>query len=529
MALNGPGPGKDELPSAEEGTQARQGADLEVVIRALRDRWLLILACVVLIGGLALVASERAEKEYTAAAKLLFRDPGFDQNLFGATVFPGNTDPEREAATNRQTVDLTETYRRAAEKIPGATAGEIRNSVKAVTDGNSDFVTVEATTPVPERSALMANTVARSFVDWRRENDIERIKAAENQLSDQVAENDGLTETQVQSVQKNIEKLQLLASVQTGNVELAQRASVPTSPSSPNTRLNTAFGLGLGLLLGLCLAFIRARIDRRLRDADDVAAVAGVPVLGEIVKTKSVHPESGIDDPAMRDAFIALRSRLRYFNFDRGVSSIVVTSAAPAEGKSTVSINLVAAAACLGERAVLVEADFRKPVVGRRLGVPPSPGLSELLIGRAARAEVTSTRDVPVLGLGQGENPSIDVITAGSIPPNPQQLMGSAGMSELLAELSGLYDLVVVDTPPALQVTDPMPILSAVDGVVVVCRSGTSTSRQLERLLREVRRLKGNILGVALTAVKKRQSGYGYGYGYGYGESESARKETADA
>lgn len=528
MESNGRGAGEVEGTTNEGDTQGGSGADIEGLIRTLRDRWLLIVVCVAALGGIAFVASERAEKEYTASAKLLFRDPGFDQNLFGATVFPGSTDPERAAATNRQTVDLAETYQRAAKRIQGFSPSEISDAVEAVADGNSDFVTIEATTEVPATSALLANTVAKSFVAWRRENDTRRIETAEEQLAIQIARSEDLSSAQIRSIQRNIEQLQLLASVQTGNVELAQRATVPSEPSAPNTRMNVALGLALGLLLGLSLAIIRARVDRRIMDADDVAEVSNLPVLGEIVKSKVEHPESGIEDRAMRDAFIALRSRLRYFDFDRGVSTMLVTSAAPGEGKSTVSINLAAAAACLGEKVILVEADFRKPVVARRLGVRAVPGLSELLVGSATLPDVTSIRSIPILGLGQGEDPEIDVITAGSIPPNPQQLMGSAGMLNLLGELGERYDLVIVDTPPILQVPDPMPLIGAVDGVVVVCRSGVSSRHQLEQLLVEVNRLKGNTLGIALSAVSKKKTSYGYGYGYGYGtdgESTSPKKE----
>lgn len=520
MSSNGRGQSGGRSQGKRSSDPTEHSRDIESVLRVIRDRWVLIVACVVVLGGIALIVSERAEKQYTATAKLLFRDPGFDQNLFGATVFPGSTDPERAAATNQQTVGLTETYLRAAAQLPGVSLSELKNSVKAVADGNSDFVSIEATTASPTLSTRLANTVARSFVGWRRQNDISRIGSAEKMLGRQL-NSPGVNGTQAEAIERNIERLKLLSSVQTGNVEFAQRASVPSAPSSPNIRLNVLFGLGLGLLLGLSLAFLRARVDRRLRDEGDIEEVTELPILGGIARTKGTEPQ--ITDGTMRDTFIALRSRLRYFNVDRDITTIIVTSAAMGEGKTTVSMNLAAAAASLGERVILVEADFRKPVIAERLETPPAPGLSETLTGGVSRAQVISSITVPI-GFGENADPSFDVIPAGGAPPNPQQLLESKGMTALLDELAAQYDLVVIDTPPVLQVPDAMPLMRRVDGVVVVCRSEISTRHQLEVVLEEIDELNGNVLGIAFNGVKRSRNAYGYGYGYGYGDTKDESK-----
>ena len=517
MSSNGRGQLNGQTHGKNLSDTPDRSRDIESVFRVIRDRWILIFACVVVLGGIALIVSQQTDKKYTATAKLLFRDPGFDQNLFGATVFPGSTDPDRAAATNQQTVGLTETYRRTAAKLPGVSYADLKSSVEVIADGNSDFVSIEATTTSPARSTVIANNVARSFVSWRRQNDVNRIEVAEKMLTKQLNSTSG-TSTQSEAIQRNIERLKLLASVQTGNVEFAQRATVPGSPSSPNVRLNVLFGLGLGLLLGLSLAFLRARVDRRLRDEGDIAEVTDLPILGGIVRTKGSEPE--ISDGTMRDSFIALRSRLRYFNVDRDISTILITSAAPGEGKSTVSMNLAAAAASLGERVILIEADFRKPVFAERLGIAAAPGLSETLAGGISRTEVTSPITVPV-GFGESADPSFDVIPCGGTPPNPQQLLESKGMTALLDELAAKYDLVIIDTPPVLQVPDAIPMVRLVDGVVVVCRSETSTRHQLQLILEEIAELDGNVLGIAFNGIKRKRHGYGYGYGYGYGDSKA--------
>ena len=180
-----------------------------------------------------------------------------------------------------------------------------------------------------------------------------------------------------QSLQRQISRLSTLEALQTGNAELVQRATAPASPSSPKTVRNTVLGWILGLLLGVGLAVLLERLDRRLRQPKDFEETFGLPVLTEVPESKSLaRSDNGMGELLATEggAFQMLRARLRYFNVDRDIHSVLVTSAAPGEGKTTVAWNLAASAASAGSRTILLEADFHQPSVAGRTGSPAAAG-----------------------------------------------------------------------------------------------------------------------------------------------------------
>jgi capsular exopolysaccharide synthesis family protein len=214
------------------------------------------------------------------------------------------------------------------------------------------------------------------------------------------------------------------------------------------------------------------------------------------------------------EAFRKLRAKLRYFSVDRDIRSVLVTSAAPEEGKTTVASNLALAAAIGGQaRVLLVEADLRKPTLASRYDLARMPGLAELLTHHISVQDAIQSLSLP--SWTEGES-SLDVIVAGEQPPNPSELMESRRMSELLSDLKSIYDLVVIDTAPVSVVADAMPIVRHVDGVIVVSWIGASTRDGALHLRSELESLNAPTLGVVVNRVKAGANGY-YGYGYGYG------------
>jgi capsular exopolysaccharide synthesis family protein len=222
------------------------------------------------------------------------------------------------------------------------------------------------------------------------------------------------------------------------------------------------------------------------------------------------------------EAFRKLRARLRYFNVDRDIRSILVTSATAAEGKTVVASHLALAAAIGGQtKVLLLEADLRKPSLVGRFELAPMPGLSELLTHDIVIPEVIQR--IPVASAFNGAS-TLDVIVAGAIPPNPAELMESRKMGDLVDQLSGMYDLVVIDTPPVSVVSDAMPLVPLVSGVVVVSWMGRTTRDSAMHLRRELESLSAPTLGVVVNRVKAGTDGY-YGYpyyGYGYGVEQLA-------
>lgn len=494
----------------------------------MRNRWRLILICLVASTLAALGFSLIQPKEYSASASLLFRDPGYAQALYGTAVTTASPDPNREAATNVRLVSLGVVANRTAEVLDDGLSGtEVASKISVAEEGESDVVSVTATDSDPERAALLANTFARQFIVFRIKTDRSKLRAAQR-LAERQYDELSLSEQEGargQALSRAAERLGVLASLQTGNAELVQTASTPSSPSSPQPKRNAALGAILGLLLGVGMAFLLERLDRRLRSPEEVGTTYDLPVLGTVPLSKDLAaPGAGNADlPFMEEeSFRTMRAALRYFNVDRDVHSVLVTSHAAGEGKSTVAWNLARIAATTA-RVALLEVDLRNPTISRARGLKASPGLGELLTHQVDLGEAAQEPQFGGGSNGAGRNESLTVITAGATAPNPAELLQSQAMTDLLARLGGEFDFVVVDAPPVGVVSDAFPLLSRVTGVIVVTRIGMATRDSAAKLSAQLRQLNAPLLGVVANCVKVRardRRGYGRGY-YGRPEAEA--------
>jgi capsular exopolysaccharide synthesis family protein len=494
--------------------------NLEKTLAVMRGRAWLILLCVAVVAGSAFGLSELQSKRFTTAAKLLFRDPGLDQQAAGVNA-PTPQDPQRSTATNISLVTLGPVAARTARVAGnGLTAAEVRSSVEVSAEGATDIASVSATSSTPRRAALIANTFTAQFIASRREIDQARVLAARKLVERQISELSPQQRAgiQGQTLVDRSESLRILASLQTGNAELVERAPVPTSASAPKVKRNTILGAILGLLIGIGIAFLRDRLDRRMKEPEDLESAFGLPLLG-------VVPESGIYAatngsaaavlPTREgEAFRMLRAHLRYFNVDRTVQRVLVTSAASGEGKSTVSHHLAQAAASMGTKTLLIEADLRRPSLSHRLGVAAGRGLGDVLIGACVASEAIQSIAVTTgVNGASADKMQLDVLLAGATPPNPAELLESHAMEDLLKWASDAYELVIIDTPPLTVVSDAIPLLRKVDGVVIVSRLGVSTHDAAERMRERLKSLGAPVLGVVGNAYADRsQEGYGYGY-----------------
>ena len=218
-----------------------------------------------------------------------------------------------------------------------------------------------------------------------------------------------------------------------------------------------------------------------------------------------------------------IRAHLRYFNVDRQVRTLLVASAAPGDGKTTIARHLAAAAAKVGSRVLLVEADLRRPTLAQQLDAQSGPGLADVLIGAVMLGEATQMID---LDAPSGDGPpsdsvkrrTFDVLVAGAaLPPNPGEMLESRAMESLLERAQSSYDLVVVDTPPLTAVSDAFPLLCKVDGVVIVGRVGRNRRDVAERLHETLSGAGAPLLGVIANGFKARRNApYSYAYDYSY-------------
>lgn len=304
-------------------------------------------------------------------------------------------------------------------------------------------------------------------------------------------------------------------------------AELPSRPSSPVLGRYLLLGLLAGLVIGYLIAFIRYRMDTRVRTISDVEETQGSVVLGTLPSDKKIGRRASESDSETeekssfisREALRKLRTNLRFVSIDNPPRAIVITSSQPQDGKSTVAVRLAQVIAASGSSVLLVDADLRRPTMATTLQLDGNLGLSGILTGDVFLDEaIQATAD-----------PHLYALPAGRIPPNPSELLGSQRMKDLLEVLKADYQYVIIDAPPLLQVTDAALLSASADGAIVVVRSGATRKSELSAAIRHLNSVEAPVLGTVLNQVNnKRMSkiingGEYYGYGYGYASAKNSR------
>ncbi len=315
------------------------------------------------------------------------------------------------------------------------------------------------------------------------------------------------------------------AGLKSNNFRIVDVARIPTVPIEPNIPRNLTFAFMLGLTSGVGLAFLLEGLDNTVRTTEEAQLISGFAPLGMIplgsrsaregtsakrlviASSKEavelvtqVRPQS-----QMAESYRALRTSLLLSNLGAPPKVIMITSALPQEGKTTTSINCAVVLAQKGIRVLLVDADLRRPSIHKTLGMGPRSGLSNVLTGSATLQQAISRS--PVL-------PNLDILPAGTPPPNPAELLASTNMRDVLEELRGQYDHIVVDTPPSLSVTDAVVLSPRADAIVLVIRSGQTTKQALRRSRDILMQVNAKVSGVLLNAVDLSSPDYYYYYEY---------------
>lgn len=264
---------------------------------------------------------------------------------------------------------------------------------------------------------------------------------------------------------------------------------------TPRKKLNLAIGLLLGLALGVAQALLRQQLDSTFRSREALEADSGVPSLGVLQYEKGSKATPGVgpalDHSRRAEAFRQLRTSLRFVDAASPIEVLVVTSSVESEGKSTTALNLAMSFAESGKRVLLVDADLRKPKVDAYLDLEGGAGLTTILIGDATAEDV----------IQPWGDQGLAVLTSGPIPPNPSELLGGAGMEKLLLHLRSSYDLILLDTPPLLPVTDAAVTSTAADGVLLVVRHGKTRVDQVRQAVQVLDAVDARLLGTFFTMV----------------------------
>lgn len=327
-----------------------------------------------------------------------------------------------------------------------------------------------------------------------------------------------------EGLMEKLKEAGVTAGLRSNNIRSVDKARVPTYPSEPNVPRNLMFALALGLSTGIGLAFLLEGIDNTVRTPEQAQAISALPSLGMIplgskgaieAATKRLTVASSREavelvtqsrpQSQMAESYRALRTSLLLTSLGGPPKVILVTSALPQEGKTTTSINTAIVLAQKGTRVLLIDADLRRPSIHKTLGMGPKTGLSNVLTGNATLQQAVVRSSIL---------PTLFVLTAGTPPPNPAELLASSNMKDILAELRSEYDHIIVDTPPTLSVTDAVVMSTRADAVVLVIRSGQTTKQALRRARDLLMQVNARVAGVLLNAVDLTSPDYYYYYEY---------------
>ena len=501
------------------GNSAERSGDLRALLGVLGRRAPVIVLAVVVgvVGGL--VFSYSQEKRFESTAGLLFRPLLLDAQVTGLPLQAPGRDPQREAATNLALVSLNEVRTRAAARLgPGYTPERIEEDVEIEESGRSNLIEVTASAPTRRRAAQVANAVAQAFVTFRRVDLRDEVLKATEEVRKALREDD-LSADVRRAMRTNLQRLTLLASVQTGDVQVIQRAELPEDPASPKPLRDAIIGGVLGLLLGLGLALVSEQLDPRVRRTDQLEDGLGVPLLATVPRSKALRGKPNLgswDAAAAEEPFRRLRASLRHLDEQAERRSVLVTSARERSGKTTVATHLAAAAAAGGQtRVLLIEADLRRPRLAELLGLPTDRGLS-MLLHYADPLSGDHSDDIFRIPLGPSSNGSspngrsalgFDALPAGPVPDDPSELLDSDEMRELLRDARERYDLVVIEAPPPTVVSDAIPLLKQVDDVLIVGRLGRESDPELRQLRHELERFSVTPVG-AVANFSRRANPY---------------------
>jgi Mrp family chromosome partitioning ATPase/capsular polysaccharide biosynthesis protein len=514
-------------------------------------KWLILLAVALATGGVYAYYAHKP-KVYRTGTLVYVKDPGDPVN-----GTPSLQSTDRAVSNQASLLYSRATAASVAEKINfSGTPGQLLRRIQITSKVGQDFVNVVATGPTPDEAALIANAYAKEFVDYINNSQSDRVKRALELTRTQLRDlpRGPINAATRSNLQAQIQRLEIATDVPPTITRQVDPALPPQTPSEPQPRRNALFAFALSLILAVAAAFGLERFDRRLKRPDEVEGIYRAPLLATLPHTDKPAPfkagEAALG-PEFQEAFRVLRTNVELARLDAPPRTIVITSAVPGEGKSTVVRNLALAFRETGKRVAVIEGDLRHPTLAALFGDHAGPGLTDVLRHDAELGDVAvqigtampgmdelvqldlEHHDALPNGNGNGNGAhtgTITLVRSGPRPANPPAVLGSERVAEVLDFVRERHDIVLIDSAPLLAVTDTVPLLRYADAAIVVCRLGVTSRDTARRLTEFLERVPGvDLLGVVANDLSNFEAagyGYGSGYGYGYGEDKRSRRKA---
>jgi non-specific protein-tyrosine kinase len=522
--------------------------DLRQYLALIIHWWWLILLATFLATGVGYLISRQTTPIYRASTMILISEGNSGQ----AADYSSLLTSERLASTYARIITTRPVlemviYRLGLPLTPNQLASMV--TVTPVRDTQLIIITVDSTNP--GLSGAVANALYLVFSEQIQETQSSRYSASKDSLKVQMTE----TENEIADLRQAIssandpseidrletrfnqyrqiyanllmsyEQIRTAEAQALSNVVQLEKAVAPTNPIRPRTMQNILIGAIAGFFLSVGGIFVSEAFDDTVKSPEEITRRLRLPIMGAI--TRYEEPEGGqlitCAQPRspIAETFRALRTNVQYASVDHPIRTLIVTSPAPADGKTTIAANLATVIAQSGVRVTVVDADLHRPRAHHVFQVAPRPGLSNLFI----------KSNVHLDGSYQPTNTdSLHVITAGELPPNPSELLGSKKMREIIDAILAESDMVFIDTPPVLSVTDAVVLAPIVDGVLIVIRPGVTKMAALKTSVEQLRYVGANLVGVVLNGIDERSVRYGYYYrSHYYSQYKYYRSDDKDS
>lgn len=528
------------------GEETDDQQELRDYLRVLRRHRAIVAITIGVVVGAALLVSYLQTPVYAGTARMLIQPrPGV--SLFEATNSGQGNQSALFVATEIEVIKgepVQEEVRRQLGSAPPISVRQV---------GTTAVVEIVAESTDPKRAAAVANAYVTAYIDNRRQQGIDESVIAQKEVQTKIAllqteidaldgqvaaaqgpaqasiadslkaQRQGLLQQQA-LFQQTLNQQQVNTALITGGAQVVRSATEPTSPIKPTPRRNAILALVVGALLGVSLAFLIEYLDDSIESQEELERVVGtLPVVGQIPevsgwktkdKTRLVAAEAPRSPPA--EAYRALRTAIDFLALDHPMRTLQMTSASAGEGKTTTLANLAVTLALAGKRVIIVCCDLRRPRVHEFFGLSNKVGFTSALVGE--RPVSAALQDVPGV-------PRLRLMASGPIPPNPSELLASQRAADVFAALSIDADIVLIDSPPVLPVTDALVLFRHVDATLMVFAAGSTTRKEAAAALGKVQQVNGPLIGAVLNGVKE-EGGYGYAYRY---QAEAGPDKAATA
>jgi len=513
-----------------------------------RSKWIILLI-VLIAGGVGYYWSWRQTPIYQSTATLLVTVP---ERTAAGQLYSDILLVERQATTFAGMIEGTAVL----EGVTATATFPINGSISATPIPDTQFIQLTFTSADPKNAPRALNAIADYFSQYvsqlyysagantvavleeqlqRAQTDLEnsqkQLAAIQNPSSSELEVAQAKVTYYRTTYMDYLGRLDAARKAQTQEITrviIFEKASLPGAPISPRTSLNLTIAIMLGLFLGIGLAFLRNYLDDTLKSEEDIGKfMNGLPVIGAVPVIPrntmleddngnalpwSLHPKSkgvpfvalvGNTKSATAEGFRTLRTNLQFLSADKPLKVLVISSSAAGEGKTTVALNLASSLTQIGQRVLLVDADLRRPTLHQSFNLVATPGLSNILVGKADLSTVLKKTLIEGLYL----------LPSGPIPPMPAELLGSHRMGELLNQLRQQFDTILLDTPPVIAVTDATLLAMIADGLLLVVTCGRTTKDQAKVALLTLEKAGITPLGIVMNQMDRRK-GYGYYYYY---------------